>query len=526
MACEVAAGVGAASTLTVKRAIGHFGDGLILPNPVIVCYKYRKSGSCALKKSMLTVSEIKKELADANRFHLAHQEWSAIESLKKVLPYQERNAAIYAQIGEAYVNMRQGKEGADWLRKALAIDPAMKACHLRIADALNVQHLFEDAESYLTRHWSLFDGDALECHWHNSMADVLKMRRQYHRAEEEFKVALHQSSNNPTILGSYAGLLALMGRHAEATRYYEDAFLALQNPITANNLAMHYLLIGEWELGWRLWERRLEEKLVPGWRCMPAVELQDRVEEPIAFFQEGGLGDLIQMARYIPLFKAVSPKQYLVVDPKLEAVARMFALDVKVVMDDNIPAHIAEVPLLSMPYRTKRFIPDGSVPPLKLNCTPIKSKRPSVCINWFGDAIFTHDDLRSAKLADFAPIVREHQNVNWFCVNVGNRVEKELRSNELKITHYPDTLANAVRRIAGADVMLTTDTGLAHVAGTLGRPTILVLRDYPDWRWGLKGETTPWYPSMRVVRWDQDTTRTEMQANVTDELDFLLEKLQ
>jgi hypothetical protein len=474
---------------------------------------------------MLTVSQIKKEIARANKLHVEHKEWGVIDALKKVLPYQERNAAIYAQIGEAYVNMRIGKDAAEWFRKALEIDPTLKVCHIRMADALNVQHLWEAAESYLIRHWALFDGDPLEGHWHNSLADVLKMQRKYKRAEEEYQKALALTKNNPTIMGSYAGLLSLMERYTEATQFYEDAFLALPNTVTARNLAMHYMTIGVWEPGWRLYERRLEEKLVHGWRCMPAAELDDRIDEPLAFFQEGGLGDLVQMARYIPLFKEVSPSHILVVDPKLKKVADMLELDVEVVTEKNIPDHVAEIPMLSLPYRTKLFLPEQAPAPVKFDCTPIKTPTPSVCINWFGDTSFTHDDLRSAKLKDFAPLVKKHPELHWFCVNIGKRVDKELRSNGLKIDHYPGSIEDAVRRIAGCDLMVSTDTGLAHVAASMGKPVLMVLRHYPDWRWGLTEKTTPWYPSIRLIRWTQETTQTEMLAELSDELDYLLEKM-
>lgn len=61
---------------------------------------------------------------------------------------------------------------------------------------------------------------------------------------------------------------------------------------------------------------------------------------------------------------------------------------------------------------------------------------------------------------------------------------------------FQDTAAILVN----CDLVITTDTCMAHLAGGLGVPTWLLLQRVPDWRWGLESETTFWYPSMRLFR--------------------------
>ena len=53
--------------------------------------------------------------------------------------------------------------------------------------------------------------------------------------------------------------------------------------------------------------------------------------------------------------------------------------------------------------------------------------------------------------------------------------------------------------ILGARITITVDTMAAHLAGALGAPTLLLLKHDADWRWGLE-DTTPWYPSLRLLR--------------------------
>jgi hypothetical protein len=64
------------------------------------------------------------------------------------------------------------------------------------------------------------------------------------------------------------------------------------------------------------------------------------------------------------------------------------------------------------------------------------------------------------------------------------------------LTDFGDTAAV----MAALDLIVTSDTAAAHLAGALGRPVWLMLSFVPSWRWGMDGATTPWYPTMRLFR--------------------------
>ena len=54
--------------------------------------------------------------------------------------------------------------------------------------------------------------------------------------------------------------------------------------------------------------------------------------------------------------------------------------------------------------------------------------------------------------------------------------------------------------IAALDLVVTVDTAVAHLAGSLGKPVWLLVAYASDWRWMLHREDTPWYPSMKIFR--------------------------
>jgi ADP-heptose:LPS heptosyltransferase len=64
----------------------------------------------------------------------------------------------------------------------------------------------------------------------------------------------------------------------------------------------------------------------------------------------------------------------------------------------------------------------------------------------------------------------------------------------------PDSFADTAAVMQNLDLIVSCDTSIAHLAGALGRPVWVVLKDVPDWRWLLDRPDSPWYPTMRLFR--------------------------
>jgi hypothetical protein len=114
--------------------------------------------------------------------------------------------------------------------------------------------------------------------------------------------------------------------------------------------------------------------------------------------------------------------------------------------------------------------------------------QPRVGLVWAGSPTYPHDRQRSCALRDFAP-VRQPPGIAWYSLQTGSR-RRELA--QLPPDVRVQDLAPCLHDFG--------DTAVAHLAGALDKPVWVLLPAVPDWRWGLAGEQTPWYPTMQLFR--------------------------
>jgi hypothetical protein len=125
---------------------------------------------------------------------------------------------------------------------------------------------------------------------------------------------------------------------------------------------------------------------------------------------------------------------------------------------------------------------------------------------WTGNPAHLDQGRRSLPPGDFAPLAAL-PGVAWFSLQkLAQGVAAEglppgLRAVDLA-PHFA-TFRETAAAVSAMDLVITADTVIVHLAGALGVPAFLMLPAMPDWRWGQTGDTTPWYPTVRLYRQEE-----------------------
>ena len=235
---------------------------------------------------------------------------------------------------------------------------------------------------------------------------------------------------------------------------------------------------------------------------------------------EQGLGDSIQFGRFASTLGAAGQPVIVQADPRIVALLKTLPKVVDVISTaqslQSTRHPIDWAPLLSVPGMlgvTPSTIP-WTGPYLSADPTRVARWRTwlpqdglQIGIGWQGNPAGEVDRGRSFPLALFAAVAAI-PSVSLVALQKGSGLEQIHTVPFGKTIHLPgsefDTGNNAfldtAALMASLDLVVTSDTAIAHLAGALGRPTFLALQRWPDWRWLLDRDDTPWYPSVRLFR--------------------------
>ena len=226
-----------------------------------------------------------------------------------------------------------------------------------------------------------------------------------------------------------------------------------------------------------------------------------------------GFGDVVQFARYLPWAAGRCGKLVVAASPEMQpVVAQMPGVVERVVAWDRLGefaawAALSDLPgLAGTPPEASPYLASAHEDQMRWaarlgELVPRGMRR--VGLVWAGRPDHPFDFARSARLSALAPL-GDAGGVAWVALQVGAAAAQvgasawraPLVNLGPEITGYADTMAV----LDGLDLVVTVDTSVAHVAGAMGRPCWLMLARRPDWRWGLAGEETAWYPSVRLFR--------------------------
>jgi hypothetical protein len=299
-------------------------------------------------------------------------------------------------------------------------------------------------------------------------------------------------------------------------------------------------MAGRWEEAWPHMEYRLERI---GFTPPPGLERWDgtvRPQQELWLVGEQGLGDQLQFARYAPMLAEAGVPCVLHCDARLTALLAQAHLAPRVEpLGKTRPAassQAAWIPLMSLPAwhrTTPDRVPraDGylAADPVRVEHWHERLPKPPggrIGLAWAGNPRFEvgRNVGRSPPLHALAPLAR-FTDVAFLSLQKGAGEEQLVDPAFQWITRLQgldegfDAFLDTAAVLQCIDLLITSDTGIAHLAGALGVPTWLCLTKTPDWRWMLVGLETPWYRSVRVFRQPAAGDWASVYAQVAAELD-------
>lgn len=387
-------------------------------------------------------------------------------------------------------------------RESLALDPALMEAHVDLAGVLWRVEDFEGTLAHARRAVELAPAHAYS---QRILGMALLQWNRLDEAEQHLRRALELQPDFALARLDLAFTLLLAGRLAEGWTLYEGRWAD-----TARSVRPHfYRPEAEW----------------PG----PAVPLAGKA---VAVYAEQGWGDVLQFLRYLPPLQQLAGRVACVVHPQLVPLVEASFPGVECLAPGRELTVQMHAALLDLPGRfgtTLETIP-ARVPYLRApqaarerwgrRLAPFAGK-PRIGLAWSGSRAQVNNDNRAMPLSALLPLLSS-RDAHWFNLQKGDAGPwtdtSPAAAGLVDFTGEWTDFGESAAMLEGLDLVITVDTSIAHLAGALGKPVWVLLAPNADWRWLLRREDSPWYPTARLFRRDFGEARAAQVARVAQAL--------
>ena len=406
----------------------------------------------------------------------------AVELLGRAAKLRPDRADVLNDLGVALESAGDAPAATDAYRRALALRPNWNIAWTNLGNAL------------------LHSGDAIA-------------------AEEACRRSIQLNGNWAPAHNALGCTLLEQASANEAEQCFRAAIRLQPDFAPAHaNLGSALLMLGNFEAGWqeREWRRKFEA--VHRNRRGKSWQGEDPFGHTILLYGEGGLGNVIQFSRYVPVLARMGARIVLECQKELHPLlANLPGVWKTCEYGQKVDGWEMYCPLASLPavLGTRiETVPDdvpylhlgqGGSPATRPHPNPlpegegVKGKR-RIGVCWCGDQRVPHLRGRSFDPMHLLPLARIS---GVELVNLQHGVDAPAA---LPLTTLPGLAPHSMRveNVAASmmdlHLVITCDTSIAHLAGALGVPVWVALKHAACWRWMLAREESPWYPTMRLFR--------------------------
>lgn len=358
-----------------------------------------------------------------------------------------------------------------------------------------------------------------EPEFHNNLGLVFAALDDNDRAIASYRRALDRKPDHATAWNN-------LGLAYQATNRLPDAIASFRRALSIMpafahahwNLALALLANGEYAEGWREYEWRLRLPELGGQAPalpIPRWQGEDMRGKTLLVTAEQGIGDALQFIRFVAPVAGRGVRVIVQAQAELRRLLTSAAgVTETVATTDPLPACDAEIPLLSLPCRLGVGADEVRVADGYLRSDPARRQAiemryalgrahaARIGIAWAGTPRHRNDARRSIPLASLAPLL-SLPGIDWYSLQKGegaSQLDAVPAAQRTVPLDVQSDFAQTAALVDALDGVVSVDTSIAHLAGALGKPVFVLLPFAPDWRWGIAGECTPWYPTARLFR--------------------------
>jgi tetratricopeptide (TPR) repeat protein len=471
----------------------------------------------------------------ANVLHALKRDAETLDCLDKALALRPGDVNALHERGNALLTLGRPQDALACFDQVLARNPRHGDARLNHGTALANLGRGEQALADFDAALALMPGHPAALY---NRGNALSDLGRYDEALAAFDHALAAAPNHVKAWNNRGRALQALNRHADAAGSFDKAIELQKDYADAHfNRALSLLALGDLRRGFEQYEWRWKRTRMTDTRRGYGKPLwlgeYPLAHKTILLHAEQGLGDAIQFVRYAPLLARAGATVVLEVQPELKnLLAGLAGIASCHARGDQLPAYDVHCPLGSLPLALKTeptSIP-ADIPYLRADETRLAQWRTRiaalpgkrVAMAWGGNVSHANDRNRSIDLALLEPLLAL-DGVSFLSI------QRELRDNDAErlarhtnVRHLGGELtdmADTAAVTALADLTISVDTSVAHLAGALARPVWVMLPFAPDWRWTpardpekcepvfrkdhaqtKNFEHSPWYPQARLFR--------------------------
>lgn len=449
---------------------------------------------------------------------------------------------VLCEMALALVRERQFKAAKPLLEKALSLRPDDVDLLVGMAETRVEQGRYSDAGDLMERAFEVDSG----IHMKGRLAASHLARCNYQKALELVDEMLAEEPRvSDSVVGIRVEALTHLGRHDEALPILDEFIGRYPNePERRFPRATIHLLNERFGAGWDDYAFRnlasvkhLRMVAFPVWKGEPLEG------KSVLILAEQGLGDQVMFASCLPDVLALSPRRVVVevVDRIAPTIVRSFpTCEVVATKQDSILSWVKDVgeidyfiPLGDLPQRFRRNVDAFPRHSGYLSASPTRIEhwrqaltalgdRPKIGVSWRGGTEQTRSVLRTMR-ADQLAVIANAIEADWICLQYGP-VENDLSlaaGAGMPMHYWPEAISDLDEFAAltrALDLVVTVCNTTVHYAGALGRPVWVMAPRVPEWRYGLRFQTMPWYPSSNMYRQSADGDWEDVLRRVSQDL--------